>query len=242
MKIQNEKYYPNVTLVSQNKVTKSSFELLKTTFSKQKMTVTNSTLMKQKMTITGHFKKQSIHFETIHFETENDKSFLPVKLCHFNKKRKKCQPAARDTPDLIQTECVPDSGLTRQKNKLNEKIKIQNVKYLPNVTFARKHKHTKLTKELVAPNKKYCKMTTLTEKTRMMTLSTLKKQKMTNVISMMFCHFKIKRKTEKCQPAARDTPDLIQTECVPDSGLTRQKINRTKKIKFKIEITVAMLL
>ena len=35
-------------------------------------------------------------------------------------------------------------------------------------------------------------------------------------------------KTKKCQPAAGDTPDLIQTECVTDSGLAHQ-IWREKK-------------
>ena len=30
-------------------------------------------------------------------------------------------------------------------------------------------------------------------------------------------------KTKKCQPAASDTPDLIQTECVTDSGLSCHK-------------------
>ena len=36
--------------------------------------------------------------------------------------KKKCQPAARDTQDLIQTWCVPDRGLAhpQNKNKLNK--------------------------------------------------------------------------------------------------------------------------
>ena len=43
-------------------------------------------------------------------------------------KTKKCQPAARDMPDLIQTEHVPSKGLARpkNKNKLNEKNKNTN--------------------------------------------------------------------------------------------------------------------
>ena len=45
------------------------------------------------------------------------------------KKTKKCQPAAWDTPDLIQTECVPDSRLARQKQN-----------YSTNVTLAGSHK------------------------------------------------------------------------------------------------------
>ena len=32
-------------------------------------------------------------------------------------------------------------------------------------------------------------------------------------------------KTKKCQPADSDTPDLIQTECVTDSGLARPNKN-----------------
>ena len=98
------------------------------------------------------------------------------------KKEKKCQPAARDTPDLIQTECVPDRGLARhtKKNKLNAKKKIENSRNITDVTLVEAGKLTKL-----------------------------------------FSLSKIK-KTLKWQPAARDTPDLIQTECVPDSGLARQ--------------------
>ena len=48
-----------------------------------------------------------------------------------------------------------------------------------------------------------------------------------------FSQYKIK--TKKCQPAAGDIPDLIQTEYVPSSGLARpnKKINRMKKIKKK---------
>ena len=42
-------------------------------------------------------------------------------------------------------------------------------------------------------------------------------------------------KTKKCQPFARDRPDLIQTVSVPDKGLARphKKIHRTKKLKSK---------
>ena len=44
-------------------------------------------------------------------------------------------------------------------------------------------------------------------------------------------------KTKKCQPADGDLPDLIQTVHVPSSGLARPqiKINRTEKIKLKIQ-------
>ena len=86
-------------------------------------------------------------------------------------KTKKCQPAARDTPDLIQTECVPGRGLTRHKTKKSterKKYKIRKIskKWLQKVDFK--------TKKFMTP------------------------QAPTQL------------KTKKCQPAARDTPDLIQ--------------------------------
>ena len=37
------------------------------------------------------------------------------------KKTKKCQPAARDTPNLIKIEGVPDRGLARPPKKLTER-------------------------------------------------------------------------------------------------------------------------
>ena len=37
-------------------------------------------------------------------------------------KTKQCQPAASDTPDLIQTECVTDSGLACPKKLTEHKI------------------------------------------------------------------------------------------------------------------------
>ena len=58
-------------------------------------------------------------------------------------KTKKCQPVARDTPDLIQTECVPDNGLARQKNKQNEKIKNRKRNYSRNVTLVEEKQHNK---------------------------------------------------------------------------------------------------
>ena len=44
------------------------------------------------------------------------------------KKQKKCQPAASDThiPDLIQTECVADSGLARHNKKNKQNVKNKN--------------------------------------------------------------------------------------------------------------------
>ena len=57
---------------------------------------------------------------------------------HKIKKTQKCQPAARDTLDLIQTMCVPGRGLARHKNKnkLNVKKKKEKRNYFANVTLA----------------------------------------------------------------------------------------------------------
>ena len=101
---------------------------------------------------------------------------------------KKCQPAAGDRLDLIQTMPVPSSGLSRPKkiNRTKNK-KIEKRNYLSNVTLAQIDELTS----------------------------------------------SIKIKTQKCQPAAGDRLDLIQTTPVPSSGLARpKKINRTKKIKI----------
>ena len=49
---------------------------------------------------------------------------LSGKLQSVNIKTKKCQPAARGAPDLIQTECTPDRGLARHK-KINRTKKIK---------------------------------------------------------------------------------------------------------------------
>ena len=40
-------------------------------------------------------------------------------------------------------------------------------------------------------------------------------------------------KTEKCQPAAWDMPDLIQTEHVPSSWLTRPTNKNQRNVKYK---------
>ena len=53
-----------------------------------------------------------------------------------------------------------------------------------------------------------------------------------------------KIKTKKCQPAAGDTPDLIQTECVTDSrlALPTKKYPNIKIQKKKKILTLQMLL
>ena len=82
-------------------------------------------------------------------------------------KTKKCQPAAGDTPDLIQTEFVANSGLARPKKE----------------NWKRKN----------GRRTDFCRITDA------------------------------QIKTKKCQPAASDTPFLIQTECVTDSSLALPK-------------------
>ena len=113
-------------------------------------------------------------------------------------KSKKCQPAAGDRPDLIQTEPVPSRGLARPQ-KINRTKKSKNTKrnYLSDVTLKYEDKLTK-----------------------QFSLQSISVQK--NPVN----------KIKKCQPAAGDRPDLIQTEPVPSRGLARpqKKINRTKKL------------
>ena len=51
-----------------------------------------------------------------------------ISMCYLSitTKTKKCQPAARGAPDLIQTECTPDRGLARHKQINRTKNKKQN--------------------------------------------------------------------------------------------------------------------
>ena len=171
-------------------------------------------------------------------------------------KTKKCQPFARDRPDLIQTVFVPDKGLARPHKKINRTEKIKTTKrdykhvplvmkdklrslqsndkiktkkcqpfardrpdliqtvFVPDKGLARPHKKINRTKKIKS-NKRDYKHVPLA---------------MTDKRSL---HSNDKIKTKKCQPFARDRPDLIQTVFVPDKGLARphKKINRTKKIK-----------
>ena len=54
------------------------------------------------------------------------------------------------------------------------------------------------------------------------------------------CTIQVTKKTKKCQPTARDTTDLIKTDCVPDSGLSRppKKISERKTQKHKINLDI----
>ena len=121
-----------------------------------------------------------------------------------NIKTKKCQPAAGDMPDLIQTEHVPNSWLTRPTKKSTAKPK--NKKY-------------QIAKKI---SQEIGQMTNCTNNISQTTVST-------------------KQKTKKCQPAAGDMPDLIQTEHVPSSWLARptQKNNKKPKNQKQVKISQA---
>ena len=61
---------------------------------------------------------------------------------------------------------------------------------------------------------------------KMSKMSKMKSQARKSV--MKLSNVKHYNKTKKCQPAARDTTDLIQTAGVPDRGLARPKIKITE--------------
>ena len=169
---------------------------------------------------------------------------------HENKKTKKCQPAAGDTPDLIQTECVTDSGLARQK-KLTErkKYKIQTKKmnlklHLPPVMIkSHENKKTKKCQPAAGDTPDLIQTECVTDSglARQKKLTERKKYKihtkkmnLKSHLSPVMIKSHENKKTKKCQPAAGDTPDLIQTECVTDSGLARQK-KLTERKKYKTQ-------
>ena len=57
-------------------------------------------------------------------------------------------------------------------------------------------------------------------------------------MSEMTKMFEEKRKEKNCQPAASDTPDLIQTECVTDSRLAcpnKEYIKRNIQTKLNLK-------
>ena len=58
-------------------------------------------------------------------------------------KTKKCQPAARDAPDLIQTECIPDRGLARHTKKNKQNVKNKKKKEYRKVTLKSRDKQKK---------------------------------------------------------------------------------------------------
>ena len=164
-------------------------------------------------------------------------------------KTKKCLPAARDTPDLIQTVCVPDSWQTRQHKKINKTQKQNACNTSLVIDFMNESCHTAGNVEIVENIKPNCtKQPSLSQQMIKMVLQ--KSQERLEIVKeMLSCAGKPTssmktdsiNKTKKCQPAARDTPDLIQTECVPDSWLTRpNKKNITERKNYKIpnEITL----
>ena len=113
-------------------------------------------------------------------------------------KTKKCQLTAGDTPDLIKTECVPNSELTHPNKKITEHKNYKNYKI---------HWFSKKPLKCLRQNG--------------------------NMINTFSSISTLTIKTKKCQPTVGDTPDLIQTECVPDSGLAHQKSKLKSKITGK---------
>ena len=171
-----------------------------------------------------------------------------VKIMNKNHKNtKKCQPAARDAPDLIQTECIPDRGLARPTKK-NIKEKNQN-----EITLEWKNKNTSVKNKMKNDkNTKKCQpaardapdlIQTECIPDRGLARPNKKNNKKKNSNKMKCDRFdgittknyrkngKIKEK--KCQPAARDAPDLIQTECIPDRGLARPQKKSTERKNYK---------
>ena len=159
----------------------------------------------------------------------------------------KCQPAASHTPDLIQTECVADSGLACQNKKIIKKktnksksktfqptginSNVKSTKVLSHKTKkcqpAASHTPDLIQTECVADswlarqNKKIIKKKTNKSENKTFQPTGIN----SNIESTKVLSHKIK----KCQPAASHTPDLIQTECVADSWLARQNKKITKK-------------
>ena len=141
------------------------------------------------------------------------------------KKTKKCQPAAGDTPDLIKTECVPNSGLARPIKKINrtKKLKVK-IHYTPSPRGGGFPARLQVRNVQQSPDRGGGFPARL---------QVMNVQLYTDI----FLKIHKKNKRKKCQPAAGDTPDLIKTECVPNSGLARpnKKINRRRKKRKKIK-------
>ena len=177
-----------------------------------------------------------------------------------NTKTKKCQPAAGDMPDLIQTEHVPNSWLARPpkkniKNKKQIKIMSKPAKNGPMTNqvnqnlpenWACKTKNKKVSaccwgharsnsnwacpQQLAGtpPQKNIKKKNTKDNQN-------LPEKWYNDNKSTKICQKtgRAKPKTKKCQPAAGDMPDLIQTEHVPNSWLARPPKKNIKNKKQK---------
>ena len=171
--------------------------------------------------------------------------------CGHKTKTKKCQPAARDTLDLIQTRCVPGRGLARHKNKnqQNEKQIKEKRNYFANVTLVSRETptHIKQNQQKCQPAARdtldliqtMCVPGRGLARTKNKNKLNVKKKKtkrnyFANVtLSNNEVLSNPSKKTKKCQPAARDTQDLIQTWCVPDRGLARNKYKNKQNVKKK---------
>ena len=183
-----------------------------------------------------------------------------------NKKTKKCQPAAGDMPDLIQTEHVPSRGLARPHKKINRTKKLKYTKKIlqaivcnssqkvPYQQKSRKLKNIKTKKcqpaagdmpDLIqtehVPSRGLARPHKIINRTKKL----INTKKTLQAISCDSSQNSLKnKKTKKCQPAAGDMPDLIQTEHVPSRGLARphKKINRMEKFKIHKENTASYCL
>ena len=104
-------------------------------------------------------------------------------------------------PDLIQTEHINSSGLACPKKNKNKKSTVNHINGKKKIFCLKNGKD---------PDDKWIKGQFLPK-------------------SWKSKHNK--NPTKKCQPAAGDMPDLIQTEHVPSRGLAcpQKKINRMKK-------------
>ena len=171
-------------------------------------------------------------------------------------KQQKCQPAARDTPDLIKTECVPDRGLARQKRKRKNifywkdkpdgKLNIS-PKHCVQIKQQKCQPAARDTPDLIktecVPDRGLARQKRKRKNIFYWKDKPDKAMTAEKLVSTpdgkwikgwnLLTGWKNK-KNKMCQPAARDTPDLIKTECVPDRGLARpKKLTEQKKYKHK---------
>ena len=161
---------------------------------------------------------------------------------------KKCQPADRDMADLIQTAQVPNSRLARPTKKTikpkmskNKKKTSDNNKYCYQKKVIKTKKCQPAARDMAdliktahVPNSGLARHTKKTIKPKM-----YKNQKKASVKNCLNYQKMGVKKTKKCQPAAGDMADLIQTAHVPNSRLARppKKISERKKsnkIKNKV--------
>ena len=200
----------------------------------------------QKNKLNGKIKKQyNSNKVTL---SQKDK---PVTTSKLKQKSKKCQPAEGGTQDLIQTWCAPLRGLARKnkKNKLNEKNKIQKKYRKSSLNRQKKHQNTKTkkcqpaeggTQDLIQTWCAPLRGLARTKQKNKLNEKQKENKKYYTKVTLMKNDETIKTKTKKCQPAAWDAQDLIQTWRVPHSRLARKK--NKNKLNEKSKTTKKMLL